>query len=213
MALREFRDRRGVEWRVWATTPDAVHSGTMRGYALGEYQGGWLTFECAEERRRLAPLPTDWDTLPDAALEECCERAKAPPPRKRAMPSPAGAEAPADGRTGGATSPLDSIAPTRTFTGPSGRLWRVAEHVGAAGIGPDVSGQGIAGTDSAARYFLRFTSDRDVLELDTYPMAWARLPDAQLVKLVRMAERVTATAESRAPLAGTTDIGTRDDDR
>jgi hypothetical protein len=213
MALREFRDGRGVEWTVWVTTPDAIHVGTMRGHVLGEYQDGWLTFECAVERKRLAPFPKDWDVLSDAELEHWCEQAKAPRARKAITASSPRADASADGAKAASMSPLDSIAPTRTFTGPSGRLWRVAEHVGVAETAPDASDERIAGTDSATRYFLRFTSELDVLELDTYPMAWARLPDAQLVKLVRMAERVTAPAEPQAPFAGTTDLGARENER
>jgi hypothetical protein len=211
MALREFRDGRGVEWRVWATTPDALHSGTMREYALGEYQDGWLTFECDVERKRLAPFPKDWDMLPDVDLERCCERAKAPRPRKAAMPPSPQAEAPTDPPKGATRSALDSIAPSRTFTRPDGRLWRVAEHVSLGDVAPDGGARGFPEAESTARYFLRFTCDGDVLELDTYPMAWARLPDAQLVKLVRLAERGSAPSEPHQPLASTTDAGSRDD--
>lgn len=53
MALREFVDVEGRRWRVWQTIPS-------RGARLGEYGGGWLTFDDGTERRRLAPLPEGW---------------------------------------------------------------------------------------------------------------------------------------------------------
>jgi hypothetical protein len=37
--------------------------------------GGWLTFECANERRRLSPIPPAWDTAPNTELERMCRQA------------------------------------------------------------------------------------------------------------------------------------------
>jgi len=191
MALREFRDGKGIAWRVWATTPNGMYSLTVGDSTLGELRDGWLTFECADERRRLAPFPADWDTLTDVELERCCTEAKAPPPRRpRTRDVQAEAEGRAPAPAGSATTPLDALAPTRTFAGTSGRLWRVAEHI--ENVGEDSADE--VTRSGGTRYYLRFTSDSDVLELDTYPMAWARLPDAQLLKLARQARFVSGGA-------------------
>ena len=183
MALREFRDANGVEWRVWATIPAAAALVKVASGSLGNLEGGWLTFECVDGRKRLAPFPSNWDTLPDAELERFCGEAKAPPPRRVARPASASSEA---GAARGSTdlTALDPSTPARTFTGASGRLWRVTEH-------ERVAGREEAGVARAsAQFVLRFTSDSEVLELTEYPMAWARLADAQLLRLIRQAERV-----------------------
>ena len=185
MALREFRDARGVEWRVWATTPESAAPLRFGERALGELEGGWLTFECADCRRRLAPFPADWDTLTDAELERWCSEAKAPPARRAARVAGGSAE-PSPARATPDLTALDPSAPARTFTGSSGRMWRVVEH--------EIAVQGGPASRATARtvkhFVLRFTSESEVLELRTYPMAWARLDDAQLIKLARQAERV-----------------------
>jgi hypothetical protein len=61
MALREFVDAEGRQWRVWETVP-------ARAAGLGEFRGGWLTFDDGAERRRLAPVPDGWTELEDARL-------------------------------------------------------------------------------------------------------------------------------------------------
>ena len=86
MALREFTDSDGNQWRVWDVAPHAprilaapeghprddaaegVQMGESRqaGHALG---AGWLCFENHAEKRRLAPVPGDWHTLADLQLE------------------------------------------------------------------------------------------------------------------------------------------------
>jgi hypothetical protein len=45
----------------------------------GNLSGGWLTFESANERRRLSPIPPGWETAPDAELEQMCRTATATP--------------------------------------------------------------------------------------------------------------------------------------
>ena len=186
MALREFRDAHGVEWRVWATLPETSALVRVRSGPLGEMEKGWLTFECAEGRKRLTPFPPDWDTLSDRELERWCSEAKAPPPRRPLRPGTSAGE-----RATGipATDPnvLDPTAPTRTFTEAGGRRWRVAEHERTERV-PSPNG----GPERVVTHFvLRFSSDSDVLELRTYPMAWARLADVQLLRLAGQAERMS----------------------
>jgi hypothetical protein len=69
MAVREFSDRNGVLWRVWRTRPS-------RDVYLGKFREGWLTFECAGERRRLAPVPASWEDLSVTRLELMCRAAE-----------------------------------------------------------------------------------------------------------------------------------------
>jgi hypothetical protein len=57
MALREFTDRHGREWRVWDTHPQA---GQVGSFPL-RHPSGWLTFDCGQEKRRLGPIPEGWD--------------------------------------------------------------------------------------------------------------------------------------------------------
>jgi hypothetical protein len=46
---------------------------------------GWLVFESAFERRRLAPIPSDWERLSDDELSALCARATALPVRPRRL--------------------------------------------------------------------------------------------------------------------------------
>ena len=104
MASREFTDRNGVAWHVAEIHPQwaerrrrdrraADTSGTasrvgerrrgmdrrrvaeVRAPVTPGYEGGWLTFESADEKRRLAPIPADWESLPPGRLELLCRAA------------------------------------------------------------------------------------------------------------------------------------------
>jgi hypothetical protein len=99
MALREFTDRGGREWRVWDTHPKAHGAGvpsrsakflanaerlTSEGgelpaapqlYTPGR-EGGWLTFTCGPDKRRLSPIPGGWETASAAELETYLGRAE-----------------------------------------------------------------------------------------------------------------------------------------
>jgi hypothetical protein len=41
-----------------------------------EFTFGWLCFECATEKRRLAPVPEGWDRADDETIEQWCCAAK-----------------------------------------------------------------------------------------------------------------------------------------
>lgn len=80
--MRHFRDNAGVEWEVFLTErkSDAV----SRGQFLPEaYREGWLVFESAQEKRRLAPVPANWESLPNETLAEWCAKATPQIPRSR----------------------------------------------------------------------------------------------------------------------------------
>jgi hypothetical protein len=103
MALREFRDSAGTMWVVWDVPPrrvyDQIRAGADRrqivtaGYAPERRTGasrrrrptptgleyGWVCFESAVEKRRVAPPPAGWDALPDPELEVLCRGAAASP--------------------------------------------------------------------------------------------------------------------------------------
>jgi hypothetical protein len=55
---------------VWATTPRA---GVVYGETLKD---GWLTFESATSRRRLAPIPPGWQEAPLERLQLMCRAAE-----------------------------------------------------------------------------------------------------------------------------------------
>lgn len=91
MAFREFTDETGAEWSVYEITPrnddrraaDRRHGESattederrsqdrrlaVRSSRPVRLTKGWLCFERDGERRRLQPVPTDWQHLPDAEL-------------------------------------------------------------------------------------------------------------------------------------------------
>jgi len=105
MAYRTFVDRDGSYWQVWDSQPTKVErrasaedrrhvkhfpwhgaerrsgidrrSVSQRRITLAEgYGSGWLTFESLEEKRRLVPIPSDWEKATSTELRMMCERAK-----------------------------------------------------------------------------------------------------------------------------------------
>jgi hypothetical protein len=83
MGLREFVDDRGVAWKVWDVRAETMHPKTAAELFLGDYQEGWLAFESATERRRLAQFPDDWDRAPRERLLALLAAAAVIPPRGR----------------------------------------------------------------------------------------------------------------------------------
>lgn len=105
MSYRTFVDRDGAYWQVWDSQPTRVerrfapgerrrpkkltwHGAERRGgpdrrmtsqrrITLAEGLGsGWLTFESLQEKRRLNPIPSRWETLTEGELRALCERAR-----------------------------------------------------------------------------------------------------------------------------------------
>lgn len=68
MAVRDFIDTSGVNWRVWPVSPEALQPKTAAEDYLGDYGEGWLCFESSAERRRLARYPSNWENLSDGDL-------------------------------------------------------------------------------------------------------------------------------------------------
>ncbi len=73
MAYTEFTDRAGKSWRVWHTAPKAAELLTT---LPPDWKAGWLTFECEDDKRRLAPFPANWEALPRSRLELLCRMAE-----------------------------------------------------------------------------------------------------------------------------------------
>jgi hypothetical protein len=86
MAHRAFRDSQGRTWHVWAVVPEFAERRRRReesapGFPperrkqssyrvpLGEqWARGWLAFETAGEKRRLANYPATWTLMSDEEL-------------------------------------------------------------------------------------------------------------------------------------------------
>lgn len=88
--MRHFRDAAGVDWKVFLTArgSDAV----SREHSLPEaFREGWLVFESPREKRRLAPIPANWESLSDESLAALSTRAVTQTPRpKSAETKPTG---------------------------------------------------------------------------------------------------------------------------
>ena len=80
MPIRDFTDSTGTTWRVWSTTPrkgafyDDIH------------RAGWLTFESASTRKRLAPIPRGWEEASVERLDLMCRAADVVKRRSGASP-------------------------------------------------------------------------------------------------------------------------------
>lgn len=87
--LRAFTDSAGVEWRVWSVIPNsnlnASRADSLSQSSLREtaFANGWLCFESLDEKRRLAPIPPEWEDDAHPRLEEWCSQAVVVPPRQR----------------------------------------------------------------------------------------------------------------------------------
>lgn len=109
MALRNFTDEAGSEWRVWDVVPHVLRGGVERrrtdrrrggvhAYAGPERRvggdrraraggmtptlgAGWLCFENGAEKRRLTPIPAGWDEAPAEELRGLLARARSVPRR------------------------------------------------------------------------------------------------------------------------------------
>lgn len=75
--LREFTDDDGVTWRVWDVTPSLHDRLSPNARKIGlRVPAGWLCFESPRERRRLTPIPDDWETIDAGSLKRMCAGAE-----------------------------------------------------------------------------------------------------------------------------------------
>lgn len=62
--MRTYTDREGIIWNVYCIPPTSATT------ALPDnFRGGWLCFECSDVIRRLAPIPSDWESCDKERLE------------------------------------------------------------------------------------------------------------------------------------------------
>ena len=85
--VRSYTDAAGVSWRVFRIEPDPVSSVLERlretlHSAPRERRRPWLLFESAAgERRRLVPVPDEWEQPgSDRLLADWCAKADPVPP-------------------------------------------------------------------------------------------------------------------------------------
>ena len=63
-----------MEWKVFLT-PRGSDAVSREHYLPEAYREGWLVFESNQEKRRLAPVPADWETMPTESLVSLCGKA------------------------------------------------------------------------------------------------------------------------------------------
>ena len=101
MAYRTFRDSQGTDWQTWDVVPrleerrvaprrvtladvpatdrrarmDRRLIRSERSVLNSSLTGGWLCFEAEVEKRRLSPIPADWQHCTQERLERYCHSA------------------------------------------------------------------------------------------------------------------------------------------
>jgi len=81
--LREFTDKKGTRWRVYDVYPAGPSAavGSMdprervNAFPSREHAQGWLCFESGTEKRRVTPIPIEWELCDVARLEDLCQAA------------------------------------------------------------------------------------------------------------------------------------------
>ena len=68
--IRQFRLDDGEECSVFRVLPG------LSDLVDPDFVDGWLCFDRGSERRRLAPIPDDWESLPDGELSQMWARAQ-----------------------------------------------------------------------------------------------------------------------------------------
>lgn len=105
MAYRTFVDRRNAYWQVWDVRPDRIERRSVerrkanpKGWSGPErrkserrglnqkrvvldsgLESGWLVFESKSEKRRLTPIPKNWENSSESDLRFYCEKATVVP--------------------------------------------------------------------------------------------------------------------------------------
>jgi len=83
--LREFTDKKGIRWKAYDVYPTGPSSAVLGGpvdandrvnaFPSRNHAHGWLCFESREEKRRLTPIPVEWELCDLKHLEELCDGA------------------------------------------------------------------------------------------------------------------------------------------
>lgn len=92
MTMRTCVDRSGVQWEVFEVFPAGD---SPRAARLAEpFRSGWLCFQSPTERRRLAPIPGDWQSWDDVRLLAALEQGQR---SVRRTPQPMPVQRPVEG--------------------------------------------------------------------------------------------------------------------
>lgn len=62
--MRTYTDREGITWYVYVVQPSAAAH-----HLPDSLQSGWLCFEAADVKRRLTPVPIDWERCTTVELD------------------------------------------------------------------------------------------------------------------------------------------------
>ena len=197
MAVREFTDSSGREWRAWDIKPEEIHPVTKgEDYLADCYVTGWVVFETksGDEKRRLCPWPIKWMDETERGLRRLLSMADVVPPHRVREERKNGAEAvlvqehgidtpePADSADEPDVTDLDVV---RTFRYPGGRFWTVCVVRLPEDGGPPV---------------LRFTAGTRWIDLGAWRKDWPDQPDDVLVQMLRRASpRPMANAGPATP--------------
>jgi len=194
MAVREFTDGLGREWRAWDVTPDDLSPRTKdEDYLAQLYHTGWIVFETktGDDKRRLYPIPRGWSELPDAEVAVLLQKAEVVPHRKLRSEKAARWSAAADEVQRAAdfsqqaveepdrarqyardeTPDVTDLSVLRTFRYPGGRISVVCVMQDVDGVAP----------------VLRFTAGSRNIDMADWPKDWPDYSDDQLVGLLRRA--------------------------
>ncbi len=183
MAVREFTDSWGTEWRVWDVTPEVMHPITRSEEFMKNLQDGWLAFESKTEKRRIAsPYPTDWVKFSLKELEELCNKAV---PVVRRPFTPSGEQrAVVSGEI--EKEAIQSSGDIRIFASPRGREWTVRLHECFDHAGKPMT-------------VLRFTSGDVVAELTDWPESWRTATMQEYAVMLLDAEPPRRRAKGEGP--------------
>lgn len=183
MALRDFIDRGGRQWRVWEITRDELHPSARGEEYLHGFLEGWLVFEASDghEKRRLRPVPPNWIEATDAELERLlrsAEPARAGSSSVRGAPEGSRDRAPDADRPVGAPNAESRQSPVtiRSFRYPGGRYWSAHER--------RVLTRDDSGEPREEQIVLRFAAGARVLDLRAWPREWVNYSDEQLAELL-----------------------------
>ncbi len=173
MALREFTDRTGREWRVWDVTEQNMHPRTRGEDWMRDFLDGWLTFESVDGQAkcRLHPIPANWETADVTQLEEWLHQAESIRGERTSGPQ---GRAAIEEAVKAAESMASTATSPRMFRFPGGRLWTVG--VWATQVASRT------GTKSAS--VLRFSSGTRSLDLADWPEEWQGFSDSELASLL-----------------------------
>lgn len=200
MAVREFTDSSGREWRAWDIKPEEIHPVTKgEDYLADCYVTGWVVFETktGDEKRRLCPWPIKWMDETERGLRRLLAMADVVPAHRVREERESGADAvlaqeqALDIPVSADEADVTDLEVVRTFRYPGGRFWtvNVVRH-------PEDGGAPV----------LRFTAGARWIDVTSWRKDWPDQPDDVLVHMLRRASpRALATVGPDTPRRRWTD--------